>query len=65
MVDDAVIVKDLRMGSEPFYVFSFKVARRDGSRTLPVNDERIWSGLSYRNGLPWVWQRIWRPMPKL
>jgi inner membrane protein len=55
--DDAILARDLRMGVEPDYFFSFQLARRNSEEiaaTPPVRHRtrRDWSGLS------WVWRRI-------
>jgi hypothetical protein len=49
------------MGSEPYYVFRFKVARLEGSEILPVKDEQLETQIDRRQ-LGWVWKRIWKPM---
>jgi inner membrane protein len=59
---DDIIVTDLRMGSEPSYVFRFKVARLGESGPVPVRDERLERDFS-REQLAWVWRRIWEPVP--
>ncbi len=56
-VDGVLRVRDLRMGVEPDYVFTFEVAERQSPELAMVppvlrSGERDWSGLA------WVWQRI-------
>ena len=63
-VDDYVAMTDLRMGSEPDYVFRFKVAVLDDLHPKPVDDRRLKTNQDWR-GLAWVWKRIWSPMPEL
>jgi inner membrane protein len=58
-----VIMTDLRMGSEPDYVFQFKVARLNDSNPAPIDDERLRTARNWRS-LSWVWKRIWNPMPQ-
>jgi inner membrane protein len=58
-----VAMTDLRMGSEPNYVFRFKVARLNDLHPYPIDDERLKSNLDWRH-LVWVWKRIWNAMPK-
>ncbi len=58
-----IAMTDLRMGSEPYYVFSFKVAQLNDSHAVPIEDQRLeikrdWSGLN------WIWKRIWTPIPQ-
>jgi inner membrane protein len=59
-----VTMTDLRMGSEPNYVFRFKVAGLNDLRPNPIDDERLESNLDWRH-LAWVWKRIWNTVPKL
>ena len=59
-----ILMTDLRMGSEPDYVFRFKVGKIANSHTLPLEDERVKTRQDWRR-LRWVWQRIWTPSPKL
>jgi len=62
-VDENVVMTDLRMGSEPDYVFRFKVARLSDRHPHPIDDERLKTTRDWR-GLAWVWKRIWNPMPQ-
>ena len=57
-VGDYTVMTDLRMGSEPDYVFQFKVARRSESNPIPIDDERFKTIQDWRR-LAWVWKRIW------
>ena len=63
-VDEDVVMTDLRMGSEPDYVFRFKVARLNDLHPNPIDDERLKTNQDWRR-LAWVWKRIWTPMPEL
>jgi inner membrane protein len=56
----SISMTDLRMGSEPDYVFSFKVGSRARENNQPIEEERIWRRQDWRR-LKWVWQRIWSP----
>ena len=62
-VGEDVVITDLRMGSEPDYVFRFKVARSNASHTAPIDDERLNTTQDWRR-LAWVWTRIWKPIPQ-
>jgi len=62
-VDEDVVMTDLRMGSEPDYVFRFKVARLNDRHPNPIDDERVKTNQDWRR-LAWVWKRIWNPMPQ-
>jgi inner membrane protein len=59
-----VAMTDLRMGSEPDYVFRFKVAGLNDLHPDPIDDERLESNLDWRH-LAWVWKRIWNTAPNL
>ncbi len=58
-----VVMTDLRMGSEPDYVFRFKVARLNDSHPTPIDDERLNTNQDWRR-LAWVWARIWNSIPQ-
>ena len=62
-VDEDVVMTDLRMGSEPDYVFRFKVARLNDLHPNPIDDERLKTNQDWRR-LAWLWKRIWTPMPE-
>ena len=62
-LDEDVVMTDLRMGSEPDYVFRFKVARLNDSQPSPIFDERLKTKQDWRR-LAWVWKRIWDAMPE-
>jgi inner membrane protein len=57
-VGEYIAMTDLRMGSEPDYVFRFKVARLNDSHPTPIADERLKTTQDWRR-LAWVWARIW------
>jgi inner membrane protein len=61
---DYVAMTDLRMGSEPDYVFRFKVAKLNDTHRTPIDDERLKTTQDWRR-LAWVWRRIWNSMPQL
>jgi inner membrane protein len=58
-----VVMTDLRMGSEPDYVFRFKVARLNDRHPRPIDDQRLKTTQDWRR-LAWVWKRIWNPVPQ-
>ena len=62
-VGEYVAMTDLRMGSEPDYVFRFKVARLNDSHPTPIDDERLKTTQDWRR-LAWVWARIWNSIPQ-
>ena len=62
IVDD-IVITDLRMGLEPFYVFQFNVGQAGNPRAKPTRTS--WVGGEPRwDQLRWVWQRIWTAEPK-
>ena len=57
--DGAVTLSDLRMGFEPNYVFTFKLAEFGNPHAVPLaSPQRVAVGQDL-SGLAWVWQRIW------
>ncbi len=64
MADEGIVITDLRMGSEPDYVFRFKVAEPANPHPLPVKDERLKTRRNWHQ-LILIWKRIWTPMPLL
>ena len=62
-VDDQVAMVDLRMGSEPDYIFRFKVAELKDGRSMPMDDEKLETVRDWRR-LAWVWRRVWEPIPQ-
>lgn len=58
--DEAIVLADLRMGLEPYYVFRFKVGEMGNPHPVPTQGERI-RGDRGAERLPWIWQRIWNP----
>jgi len=70
VVNDTLVLSDLRMGAEPDYVFNFVVAKRDGDTWRAVPPTRMPSavftasaGGGLRQALAGVWTRIWRSPP--
>ncbi len=61
-VGDDIVMTDLRMGSEPDYVFSFTVARASKPGPIPVRDVQRDADIDWSK-LRWVWRRIWEPVP--
>jgi len=61
-VDKYVVMTDLRMGSEPDYVFRFKVAELNDLHPEPIDDESLKTSQDWRR-LSRVWKRIWIAMP--
>jgi inner membrane protein len=63
-VGDEIVMSDLRMGTEPTYVFSFTVARATDSGPVPVRD--VQRDVEFdRSQFQWVWRRIWSPTPEM
>jgi inner membrane protein len=61
-VGDDIVMTDLRMGSEPTYVFSFTIARAADPGPIPVRDVQRDAEIDWRQ-IRWVWRRIWEPVP--
>ncbi|MDA1307483.1 MAG: metal-dependent hydrolase, partial [Acidobacteria bacterium] len=62
VVNDALVLSDLRMGAEPAYVFSFVVATRDGEAWRAVPPQRLPSavfGSSAEGGLSGLLAGVW------
>jgi len=58
----AVVVTDLRMGSEPAYVFSFVVARVDQQgRVVPITSEQQSPLRPVGDALSWLLTRVVTP----
>ena len=63
VLQDRLVLSDLRMGQEPSYVFNFAVAERGNPHWRPIAVEQIPISLGDR-ALAGVWTRIWRePVP--
>ena len=56
----SIAMTDLRMGSEPNYVFQFRVAELEGSKNIPTEPTRL-QAIRDWSQLPWLWERIWNP----
>jgi inner membrane protein len=57
----SIAMTDLRMGSEPNYVFQFRVAELEGSKNIPTKPIRL-QAIRDWSQLPWLWERIWNPI---
>lgn len=55
---DGAYVTDLRMGQEPWYVFDFLVARREGGQWTPVPSRNHGERGSLDEGLSWLGRRM-------
>jgi inner membrane protein len=62
--DGHVLMSDLRMGQEPFYFFTFRMATL-GSDPVPLErPEQVGSRPNVALALPWLWRRLWgEPLP--
>jgi inner membrane protein len=56
--DGKAILTDLRMGSEPHYVFNFELAQRQGGVWQEITPKQIGSRGDPKVQLPWLWQRM-------
>jgi inner membrane protein len=59
-----IVITDLRMGLEPNYVFSFKVAQMGNPHAIPSKSKRVFGERGWKQ-LKWVWQRIWTDDPEV
>ena len=57
-INGSVTMTDLRMGSEPDYVFQFKVAEYNNTLARPILAQRFQTTRDWGR-LPWLWKRIW------
>lgn len=58
----AVVMTDLRMGLNPYYVFRFKVGEIGNPHARPTDSARVPSERRL-DQLNWVWERIWTQVP--
>ena len=57
--NDHVSITDLRMGQEPFYVFSFIVGEIKNGLVMPMLPTRTPSERADPDQILWIWDRIW------
>ena len=58
LLDSDIVITDLRMGTEPEYVFRFKVGVMGNPHPHAAPVEQL-SGIRNYERLRWVWHRIW------
>ena len=58
--EQGIVLTDLRMGQEPFYVFSFRVGRRASPQIVPVFPQQVPPERVDLESLIWIWNRIMR-----
>ena len=56
-----IVITDLRMGSEPYYVFQFKVGELANPHPIPTKSEQVRTVRDW-DQLQKVWERIWRDL---
>ena len=56
----SIVMTDLRMGSEPNYVFQFQVGVLEKTKNIPTKPTRL-QAIRDWSQLPWLWARIWDP----
>jgi inner membrane protein len=60
----SIVISDLRMGQEPFYVFAFEVARHASPLQLLAQPEPVGVRADVGRGLRWLWHRmLGEPVP--
>lgn len=57
-LERSIVISDLRMGLEPYYVFQFKVGEVGNPHPFPTPNSRIPSKRGVEM-LGWVWNRMW------
>jgi inner membrane protein len=57
----SIAMTDLRMGSEPNYVFQFQVAELEETKNITTKPTRLQAVRDWSQ-LPWLWERIWNPI---
>ncbi len=63
VIDQQLVLSDLRMGQEPGYIFIHAVARHGNPHWKPLDPpQRLPASVDAR-GLPLVWRRIWQAPP--
>ncbi|MDG0964000.1 MAG: metal-dependent hydrolase [Opitutales bacterium] len=63
-INGSIAMTDLRMGSEPNYVFQFKVAEIKEIKNSPIKAVRLKAILDWSQ-LPWLWERVWKHTAQL
>lgn len=56
--DGRVLIRDLRMGQEPQYAFTFVVARRASAELVPVTPLPVETDRDIGRSLSWIWRRL-------
>jgi len=59
----SIVMTDLRMGSEPNYVFQFRVGVLEETKNIPAKPVRL-QAIRDWSQLPWLWARIWNPQSR-
>lgn len=57
--DNRIVATDLRMGMEPNYFFRFQLAEILNDEVIELIPQQLPMPRNAREGLYWVWQRIW------
>ena len=59
--NESIAMTDLRMGSEPNYVFQFQVGKMNNSQAEATSSQRLITKPDWKR-LSWLWKRIWNPI---
>ena len=62
--NESIAMTDLRMGSEPNYVFQFQVGKMNNSQAEATSSQRLITKPDWKR-LSWLWKRIWDPSTEL
>ena len=59
--NESIAMTDLRMGSQPNYVFQFQVGKMNNSQAEATSSQRLITKPDWKR-LSWLWKRIWDPL---
>ena len=62
--NESIAMTDLRMGSQPNYVFQFQVGKMNNSQAEATSSQRLITKPDWKR-LSWLWKRIWDPSTEL
>ncbi|MBW1800133.1 MAG: hypothetical protein JRJ85_05320 [Deltaproteobacteria bacterium] len=63
-LSDDIVITDLRMGMEPYYVFRFRVGKIGNPHASKTKSMQLVSEPDW-DQMRWVWQRIWTNKPDI
>lgn len=57
--ENMIVAKDLRMGIEPSYLFTFAMAQQSHQQTSAITPQRVEGERAQLSKMKFIWQRIW------